>query len=95
MQLYTLNKEIELFEVLADNEEQKIVHLHLLADKEIKRHKSDYLVTVIVVAGEVAFSNDEKTEILNQNTILTLERGEFHALKALKNSEIIVYQQKK
>lgn len=94
MKLFEINKNIELFEILKDDELHKIVHLSLKKGKTVPRHHSDYIAIVVCLRGEISFTNYQETYSLINGQFLVLEEKEEHELTAIQDSEILVIQQK-
>lgn len=94
MKLFEINKNIDLFEILKDDELHKIVHLSLKKGKTVPRHHSDYIAIVVCLRGEISFTNYQETYSLINGQFLVLEEKEEHELTAIQDSEILVIQQK-
>lgn len=83
-------------ELLYRDSAQTIIHLSLKAGQEVPEHSgADAIVTVVPVIGEVIFSTREQVETLVPGKIVRLNASERHALKAIKNSEMIVVKWQK
>lgn len=78
-------------EKLYHDQSQTIIHLSLKAGQEIPKHSgANAIVTVIPVKGEVVFSAQEQSEVLVPGKVIRLHANERHALKALKDSDLII-----
>lgn len=94
MKLFEINKDIALFEVLKEDEYNKIVHLSIKKGKEVPKHNSEHLAIVVCLSGTVEFTNFEETIILENGKFVILEPKEEHALFAKSDCEVLVIQQK-
>ncbi|CAJ1313969.1 cupin domain-containing protein [Paenibacillus nuruki] len=73
-----------------NTEARQIVHLQLSANQEIPTHKSPKHVFIVVKIGKVAFTVSDQEIILSPNEVLIMEPDEFHSLKALEDTSILV-----
>lgn len=94
MNIYTINKDVEKFELLEDNEFQKVVHLSLKKGVEIPKHSSPYKVSVIILSGKVEFCSETEKALIENGVVLSLAHNEIHHLNALEDSHLIVIQNK-
>lgn len=94
MKLFEINKNIELFEIIKEDELHKIVHLSLKAGKTIPKHHSEHVAIVVCLSGEIIFTNYQETHHLVNGQFLVLEVKEDHELTAIKDAEVLVIQQK-
>ncbi|MGV7117892.1 hypothetical protein [Paenibacillus kyungheensis] len=80
-----------------NTEARQIVHLQLSAAQEIPTHKSPKQVFIIVKSGKVVFTvSDQEITLsaqeitLSANEVLVMEPDEYHSLKALEDTSILV-----
>lgn len=71
-------------------EARQIVHLQLSAAQEIATHQSSKQVFIIVKSGKVIFTLSDQEIILSPNEVLVMEPDEYHSLKALEDTSILV-----
>lgn len=89
MKTYEIKK-VKMYEHLIETENQVVTHLDLDKGKEMPEHKSDFTAIVVPIKGRVEFTaSGERTEIY-PGKIVRMEAGEFHFLKALEDSDLIV-----
>lgn len=83
MKLFEINKNIELFEMIKDDELHKIVHISLKKGQTIPKHYSEHVAIVVCLSGEITFTNYQDTHHLENGKFLILEVKESHELTAL------------
>lgn len=68
----------------------ELIRLVLPRNKEIAPHKTRGEITVHCLEGVVEFTCHEKPHELRPGTLIYLEAGQLHALKALEDSTLLV-----
>lgn len=90
MKVYTGRTDIKLFEHLIDEPNQTVTHLVLKAGQAVPEHKVPQTVIVVPIKGRIDFSNCEESQEIYPGRIVQMIPDEWHALKALEDSELMV-----
>ena len=68
----------------------RIVLIALHEDAEMQEHATEGIISVQVLEGEINFSTDKESLILNQGEMIALHQGLNHSVKAIKESVFLL-----
>ena len=68
----------------------RIVLIALHEDVEMQEHATEGIISVQVLEGEINFSTDKESLILNQGEMIALHQGLNHSVKAIKESVFLL-----
>lgn len=80
----------EKFEHLIDEDKLQVTHLQIKSGEEIRRHKSDKTVIVVIYKGKVDFTGEDGKDIILPGDIIRMDPNESHSLKAIEDSDLLV-----
>lgn len=72
--------------LLLENKYSKEVRITFRANQEMREHTAPYPISVEVFRGEIEFNVSNKSFLLKEGFIITLDANEPHSLRALKES---------
>ncbi len=78
------------FEHLIDEDKLQVTHLQIKSGEEIRRHKSDKTVIVVIYKGKVDFTGEDGKDIILPGDIIRMDPNESHSLKAIEDSDLLV-----
>lgn len=78
------------FEHLIDEDKLQVTHLQIKSGEEIRRHKSDKTVIVVIYKGKVDFKGEDGKDIILPGDIIRMDPNESHSLKAIEDSDLLV-----
>lgn len=78
------------FENLIDEDKLQVTHLQIKSGEEIRRHKSDKTVIVVIYKGKVDFTGEDEKAIILPGDIIRMDPNEVHSLKAIEDSDLLV-----
>lgn len=78
------------FEHLIDEDKLQVTHLQIKSGEEIRRHKSDKTVIVVIYKGKVDFTGEDEKDIILPGDIIRMDPNESHSLKATEDSDLLV-----
>lgn len=88
--------DVDLAENIVETPNQTVTHLVIPAGKLVPRHHVDYDVIVVPVKGKVVFGDVDRDrhETLVPGDIVKMMPGEWHDLKAVEDTEVMVIKSK-
>lgn len=75
---------------LVEGDDLDVINLVLPKGQDLGRHSSPRKVVVVPYKGHIEFTSDTESFDLKPGSIMVMEPGEFHALKPLEDSELMV-----
>ena len=78
------------FEHLIDEDKLQGPHLQKKSGEEIRSHKSDKTVIVVIYKGKVDFTGEDGKDIILPGDIIRMDPNESHSLKAIEDSDLLV-----
>lgn len=75
---------------LIETKNVKVVHMVVLAGKEIKDHKASGEIVVQCIEGKIAFTAMGETRDLTSGQMLYLEAAEVHSVRASEDSSFLL-----
>ncbi len=89
MKVHSLDPNILIGGVIAEDDDQQIVHLNLQKGNEVPPYEKDAIVTLVVLSGRAKISTDTDTEVI-ASQVIRLEPNEKHTIMALEDNTVIV-----
>ena len=68
----------------------RIVLIALHKEAELKRHVTEGIISVQVLDGKINFTTDDKEVEIEKGQMITLHKGIYHQVKALKESVFLL-----
>ncbi len=90
MKVYTLDPNILIGGVVAEDCDQQIVHLNLQKGNEVPPYEKDAIVILITVSGKAKITTIEGDTEITASQVIRLEPNEKHTIMALENNTVIV-----
>ncbi len=90
MKVHSLDPNMLIGGVIAEDCDQQIVHLNLQKGNEVPPYEKDAIVTLVIVSGRAKIAtNDTDTEVI-ASQVIRLEPNEKHTITALEDNTVIV-----
>lgn len=90
MKAYTLDSNALLGGIIAEDNDQQIVHLHLQKDNEMPAYQADAIITFVMLSGRARITTDEGYIDLEPLQLARLEPNEVHTVTALEDNTHLV-----
>jgi len=75
-------------ELVYEDENAKVIRFYLKEGQEIKPHRSNSSVFIVVLKGSLIFISENAEETLNQGDTIFYKPNELHGFKAIKDSVV-------
>ncbi len=90
MKIHTLDPNMLIGGVIAEDDDQQIVHLNLQKGNEMPPYEIEAIVTLIVLSGRAALTTADGTADIAASQVVRLEPNEKHTLVATEDNTVIV-----
>jgi quercetin dioxygenase-like cupin family protein len=96
MQFIKTDANVDLAENIVETASQTVTHLVIPAGKTVPKHHVPYDVIVVPIKGKVVFGDVDHGhhEALVPGDIVKMAPGEWHDLKAVDDTEVMVIKSK-
>ncbi|WP_283621058.1 cupin domain-containing protein [Limosilactobacillus avium] len=96
MQFIKTDANVDLAENIVETTSQTVTHLVIPAGKTVPKHHVPYDVIVVPIKGKVIFGDvdHDHHETLVPGDIVKMAPGEWHDLKAVDDTEVMVIKSK-
>jgi len=84
----TFSDESVVITPMLDSDFGKEIRIAFKEGQVMKEHKTKFPISVMTLRGSIEFGVGEKTFILNEGDVITLEGNVMHELKALDESVV-------
>ncbi len=90
MKIHTLDPNMLIGGVIAEDDDQQIVHLNLQKGNEMPPYEIEAIVTLIVLSGRALVTTEEGQVEITASQVIRLEPSEKHTLTATEDNTVIV-----
>ena len=73
---------------MIDNDYSKEIRLVFQENQTMKKHKTKYPITVMILKGKIIFSVNDNPQTMEQGDIISLEGNILHELEAIEDSVV-------
>ncbi len=90
MKVYSLDPNALIGGIIAEDNDQQIVHLNLQKGNEVPPCEIDAIVTLVMLSGRAQLSTDETSTEMTAAQVIRFEPNEKHTVVALEDNTVIV-----
>lgn len=90
MERYSLQFRDQTVHSVLQRGQSKFVQLSFEPGEGLPNHRAPLALTLIVLTGQIRFSVDERTEVLDASDMLTLDPAVEHVVEAIERSTVLL-----
>lgn len=90
MKKTTLDKDILLGGIVAENDNYQVVHMNLKSGNQTDNYSNDKNIIIFNISGKITVATEDTVEMLNSFEMLEIEKNNMHVITCLQDAQVIV-----